>query len=746
MIDLYAGLNPAQREAIDVVEGPLLVLAGPGSGKTRVITHRIARLITSVGIPAQEILAVTFTNKAADEMRRRLGSLVPGQRPWACTFHSLAARLLRQYADAVHRTPKFSILDQSDRKGLLTRIIKEQKVDPTHVTPDAIERRISKLKNDLVTAATFAETAADYFDRVVADIYPIYEESLREQDAVDFDDLLLLLANLLKADESIRAGLDRRFRYVLVDEYQDTNFAQYAIARGLSVDHPNLCVTGDPDQSIYSWRGANLDNILNFEVDFPGAKVIRLEQNYRSTSNILTVADELIRNNTRRKDKALTTANPAGKPVTVHCFKDERAEANHLANVIRQHVDQGVRRYRDFAIFIRVSSLSRSVETAFRQRNIPYQVVGGFSFFERKEIRDILGYARVILNPRDDSALRRVINTPPRGIGETTVSRLADYARSRGTSLRNAIADIDQIKSIRGKSKDALRRFRDLLSELDIIESLAPDAALETIVEKTEYSRLLEHGEEQEQQERLGNLHDLIADARRFAAENPEADLVAFLETISLASDGDLLDERANSTTIMTLHAAKGLEFPVVFLIAFEHEILPHERALRDRDDEEERRLAFVGITRAEEELHLSYCRQRTFQGRTTWRSPSVFLTELPPEPLDRQDVVAHLEAPMTSFEDFSQESGYEEPSLQIITRASGASPSDRFAQGMLVEHPEYGVGKILKLDGVGDNRKATVHFSTVGTRRFVLSQSALVPTTADFAEDCDLPIEYCDD
>lgn len=734
MSDQLASLNEPQRDAVTHVEGPLLVLAGPGSGKTRVITHRIAYMTETQGISPDEILAVTFTNKAAEEMRRRLAQLTPSRKPWISTFHSLGARLLRQYAGRVGRSPRFSILDQSDRERLLARLMKESGIDLTHIPADAIQRRISGMKNDLVSADQFQTVAVDHFDKVLGSIYQAYEERLRSQNAFDFDDLLVGLATLVRADPEIRAELDRRFRYVLVDEYQDTNLAQYVIARGISVDHPNLCVTGDPDQSIYGWRGANLENILNFELDFPDARIIRLEENYRSTSNILGVADELIHHNRRRKEKRLVTANPPGDPVVVQCFQDDLSEASSIANRICVAVASGSRRFRDFAIFTRMVGLARTIEGALRERRVPYQVVGGTSFFERREIRDVLAYARLVLNPRDDTAFHRVVNVPARGIGETTVARLVKHAKEQGISLIEAAQQADKVAGLRANAKKALRAFGSLMDQLAPIAALTPDDALETILSRTEYIRLLEEGDEEDQQSRLGNVQEMLAEARRFTENHPDAELTQFLETISLSSDADQRDDEANLVTIMTLHAAKGLEFPVVFLIAFEHDTLPHERSVEEGHEEEERRLAFVGITRAKEELHISYTRRRLYHGSKQWRSPSRFLGELPEEFLDRQDQIALPRGPVP-LDDESQEVQYIEPTVQIYSRARGTSVADRFAHGMLVDHPRYGRGQIILIEGEGKGRKATVRFPDLGERHFVLEQALLEPVASPWDE-----------
>lgn len=728
-MDLLVGLNPAQKEAVTYGEGPMLVLAGPGSGKTRVITHRVAYLIQERCIPPHRILAVTFTNKAADEMYHRLERLAPGARPFVSTFHKFCARILRQYATLAGLTSHFTILDQGDKHRLLAEITAQGDIDTTHIPLSGIERSISQLKNDLVSPESFAEGKLDYYEKIVAKVYSVYQERLLDQNAVDFDDLLYHVANLLRQDATLRRQLDQRFEYVLVDEYQDTNLAQYAIARGLSVDHPNLCATGDPDQSIYSWRGANLNNILKFEEDFPGAHCVRLEENYRSTGHILSVADALIRHNVQRKHKDLITKLPPGEHVTVRCYRDEDAEASAVAESIRLAVESGERKYRDFAVLVRVNSLTRPIEAALKKRHIPYQVLGGYSFFERKEIRDILAYCRLLANPLDDVAFSRVINVPARGVGKTSLERLHQYASARHLPLTDACREADQIPGLRGKPYAAIRDFRLLLDEMQSAATLSPADALELILDRTQYREYLEETcEYEDAQERLGNIEELLTGAQNYSLSNPEADFVEFLETVSLVSDADQRDDASNQVTVMTLHAAKGLEFPVVHLIAFEEDVLPHQRAVEEENTEEERRLLFVGITRAQRVLCLSYALRRFFQGRTMIQRPSPFLHELPVTSLVREDkstvrMVANEGFSGDSYDDF-----YEEPSIQIVRGRVDPDPADRFCKGMMVNHPEYGLGMIMQVEGSGKGRKATIQFSTVGPRRCVLSCTPLEP------------------
>jgi len=711
------------------VEGPLLVLAGPGSGKTRVITHRIAYLITEAGVPPWSVLAVTFTNKAAEEMQFRLRRMLDGPAPMTSTFHRFCARMLRQFGKAIDLDPHFSIIDQDDRLQVVTKLVKEAKLDPTHFSPRRIDQRISQLKNELVTPEEFLERPQDFFGGIVAEVYPKYQQRLTEMSAVDFDDLLCHMVRLLRDRPEVRQQLDRRFQFMLVDEYQDTNLAQFEIARMMKEEVRHLCVTGDPDQSIYSWRGANPNNIFLFEEHFPNAVTVRLEENYRSTKNILAAADGLIRKNARRKHKDLHTGNPEGAPVSVYCHATDDAEANFIAETIRQGVDEGSRSYHDFAVFLRVSSLWGRIETALRARHIPYQVVGGTSFFQRKEVKDVTAYARLACNPRDDSAFERIVNVPARGVGETSLERLRVAAQSRGLPLIDACRDPGLLASagIKGKQRAALGEFAELHSKLAELAAGPPDQALRAILEYTDYRSHVDGDDEEDVRERLDNIDGLLYDAEQFLEQEPQATLRDFLELVGLVGVNDEGDGKADLVTVMTLHAAKGLEFPIVFMPAFEQGILPHERSLNEGDIDEERRLAFVGITRAREQLFLSYTTVRSQYGRLNIPTPSQFLEELPAGVLQREDFVRPTRPRFDPY-DASQEVHYEEPAIQIRRKSSTPSSADRFSQGMLVEHPRYGRGRIVSLEGIGPERKATIQFPAVGQKRFVLEKAPLEP------------------
>ena len=517
-MDIHANLTSAQAEAVNHIDGPLLILAGPGSGKTRVVTHRVANLLAHQISPRQ-ILALTFTNKAADEMQARLQVLAPDQRVWMGTFHRFCARLLRQYAAYVGLSENYTIYDTQDSLRALKQAIERSDLELTHFTPQRIAQQISWTKNNLVTAGNYTPSTASPIGQVLARAYPAYQQVLTECNAVDFDDLLLHVATLLREHPEVRATLDERYRYILVDEYQDTNLAQYAIVRGMSIDHPNLAVTGDPDQSIYGWRGANLNNILEFERDYPDVKVVRLEQNYRSTQRILRVADDLISHNKRRKRKTLFTENDEGRPVKLVSYPTQKDEAEVIADRIAADLNSGRRRARDFAIFYRVNALSRTFEFALRDRGIPYQIIRGLEFFQRKEIKDVLAYLHLINNPRDDVAFDRIINTPPRGIGRTTLQRLAQHATRYRLSMVDAAREAGLIESLNKRAAVAVAKFVSMYDKLCESATEPVEAVLGHVLTESGYRQMLIESDAEEDDERLANIEELLTFAREFDRE-----------------------------------------------------------------------------------------------------------------------------------------------------------------------------------------------------------------------------------
>ena len=792
----FDSLNDSQRRAATHVEGPLLVLAGPGSGKTRVVTHRVAHLI-SQGVRPDQIVALSFTNKAADEMRRRLTEMVGPQPVEMGTFHRFAARLLRRQARLVGLTSDYSILDPDDAGSVLKRAAKKLGLALSHVPVDRLAGVISRAKNDLLTPETFEPRWGRPVEEVARRVWPVYQEMLLQSNAVDFDDLLVHVARLLADTPDLRAQLDARHRFILVDEYQDTNAVQYCILRGLSIDHPHLAVTGDPDQAIYGWRGASIRNILEFERDYPAATVVKLEHNYRSTANILGTADRLIAHNSKRKPKRLVTDAPPGPPVRIVLDASGHDEADRIATEIAAAIAAGRRRPRDVAILFRTNALSRSLEVGLRSRGIPYQLVRGLEFFKRREVRDVVAWLRLIRNPRDDEALYRVVNVPTRGIGRQSLDRLAAWAEQRRLPVVEAAAEAFQIDGISKRAGKSLVEFARLHADLAALHGREPAVAplLEAVLERSGYRRMLEEeGEEDEEgQDRLANVEELLTAARQFdddaAARPPAASadaddaLGGFLEMTALVADTDAWDPSGDRVALMTLHAAKGLEFPVVYLVAVEDGILPHERSLDHPDQlEEERRLVFVGITRGKEEVCVSCGRIRDYRGTRRIAAPSVFLTEL----TGSETEVTGAEAPPRGsvvfdpfgdaargdeFADEMQVAGHRSPANASVARQDGlvlevedADEAERlqsrprekrrsrptafetaadlaarmagqgprnvsFDTGQRVRHAEYGEGVITGISGTGPRAVGTVIFSgPAGTRKFILGHGALEP------------------
>jgi DNA helicase-2/ATP-dependent DNA helicase PcrA len=740
MTDLLSDLTPDQREAVTHFEGPVLVLAGAGSGKTRVITRRVAYLLQQ-GVKPSQILAITFTNKAAGEMRQRVEALVPNCKVWISTFHSFGVRMLRQYGERLGLNRNFTIYDQTDRNRLVKSALESAGIDNVRFTPERIQAAISKAKNDLISPEKYAIKADDFFKQTVARAYPVYEKKLRDANALDFDDLLLWPALGMKHVPELRAELDARFRFVLIDEYQDTNSAQYAIAHGLSMDQPNLCVVGDPDQSIYGWRGANIHNILEFERDFPNTRVIALERNYRSTKNILHAASCLIAHNRKRKPKTLVTENGVGQPVRVLKFDTGLEEADGIARSIQEAVTGGRRGFRDFAIFVRVNALSRALESAFIKRRVPYQIVRGLAFFERKENKDVLAYLRLLLNPRDDLSFLRVVNEPARGIGKVSLEHLRSYAEPREMSYLLAAAEVDRISAIKGKAAAGIRNFAHLMQELSQAVESAPEDLIRQVLDRTGYRQMLQTSTDPEDEERLANIEELITAAREFTAEDSTRTIADFLETITLASDVDGWDERQDCVAVMTLHAAKGLEFPVVYMAAVESGLLPHERSIesgQEQELEEERRLAFVGMTRAKEELYLCHAQMRDFRGRTQYSIGSMFLEELPEEGVERVDLSTGTSRVnvMNLWRGGSSaagpgwtDAGFQPDSdddMMDVDEEMPAPGDSAFAEGMLVRHQTYGPGRITEVSGYGALRKVKIRFSAHGEKTFVADKVKL--------------------
>ncbi len=770
-VDILSSLTAAQREAATHIDGPLLMLAGPGSGKTRVVTHRIAYMLKE-GIQARNILALTFTNKAAEEMKLRIDRLIPGQNLWMGTFHSFCARLLRQYGNLVGLADNFSILDTKDSKKALQSATDEARIDLSHTSIDTVLWEISNAKSNLRTSQEYERESGSKFSgvsEVTRQIYPVYERFLLRSNAVDFDDLLLHVAVMLRDNQQLRHDLDQRYKYIMVDEYQDTNLAQYAIVRALSLSNQNLSVTGDPDQSIYAWRGASISNILEFEKDYPEARVVRLEQNYRSTKRILRAADDLIANNKQRKQKELFTNNGEGEPVKLVCFPHPNDEADAIAARIASEVERGSRSLRDYAVFYRVNAFSRPLEHAMMKQGIPYQVVRGLEFFQRKEVKDLLSYLQLINNPSNDVAFQRVVNLPARGIGKTSLQHIINHAQRYQLTMLEACREAGLIESLSKRAATAINKFVTLIDVLTVSIHMPVSELLVDVVEQTGYGDFVDAQDAKADEDRRGNVDELINAAREFEREMNESTLEAFLEHVALVSDVDDLDIDPDRVTLMTMHAAKGLEFPSVFVVGVEHGIIPHERSLEDAAaEEEERRLLFVGITRAEQQLQLSYCQRRTYRGQTRIASPSQFLYELPRDEMEchipagglsavslgglgsqyelEADFIENLNSDfdvdqtlVNNREDDNPESQIPVPlediaaQLQTAAQLVGKKRAAKrdaasFHSGMQVLHNDYGIGLILAITGKGAKRTATVKFANHQERKFRLAFAPLTP------------------
>jgi DNA helicase-2/ATP-dependent DNA helicase PcrA len=625
-------LNPQQRQAAAHINGALLILAGPGSGKTRVITHRIANMVAQ-GIDPRNIVALTFTNKAAEEMKKRINTLSPAATVWTSTFHRFCSRMLRQYASLVGIQENFTIYDAGDSKKIMKQAIESVAMNLKHYTADALANAIGKVKNNAITVEQFRPRVGHPLDAIVAKVYPEYQRRLKMANAVDFDDLLLYAVDLLRNSPELRQALDTRFEYMMVDEYQDTNLAQYQLIRLLNHECANLAVTGDPDQSIYGWRGANINNILQFEVDFGDAQVVRLEENYRSTPEILTVADQLIQNNTKRKQKSLYTHKDPGAQVRMVTYPSPKDESSDIADTIALAVAQGEREPNDFAILYRANYLSRSLEIALNAVGLPYQIVNGTEFYQRKEIKDLLGYLYLLNNPNDTVAFERIVNVPPRKIGKVTVNRLRAHAESNGLPMLEAARQIEKVEAIKKSPSAKISQFVDMIDRLTEAIHEPVSGILNKVLTETGYREWLEINDGQDEVDRVGNVDELVVATEEFDREfHEDANaLEAYLERSALVAATDVWDNDSNRVSLMTLHAAKGLEFPSVLIVGLEDGILPHERSSKDDDQlEEERRLFFVGITRAQQHLQISRCQNR-FRKGSYWPSiPSRFLMELP--------------------------------------------------------------------------------------------------------------------
>ncbi|MGJ7912383.1 DNA helicase PcrA [Neobacillus sp. LXY-1] len=738
---LLNGLNPEQQNAVKATDGPLLIMAGAGSGKTRVLTHRIAYLIVEKRVNPYNILAITFTNKAAREMRDRIRKMMGGvaEEIWISTFHSMCVRILRRDIDRIGYNRNFTILDTGDQQSVIKGILKEKNLDPKKFDPRAILGSISSAKNEMIDYEEYGKTAGGYFEQTVAEVYEAYQKKLRQNQSLDFDDLIMLTIQLFKRVPEVLEYYQRKFQYIHVDEYQDTNKAQYLLVKFLANRFKNLCVVGDSDQSIYRWRGADIANILSFEKDYPNANVILLEQNYRSTKRILLAANKVIEHNFNRKAKNLWTENPEGHKLSYYRADSEQGEAQFVISKIKEFTRDGGHKLSDIAILYRTNAQSRVMEEVLLKSNISYSIVGGTKFYDRKEIKDMLAYLRLISNPDDDISLARIINVPKRGIGASSFDKMADFAAMHDMSIFQALDSIDLI-GVSPKITKAAKEFRDLIKNYTRMqEFMSVTELVEEILEKTGYREMLKAEKSLEAQSRLENLEELLSVTKNFEETNEDRTLVAFLTDLALVADIDSMDdeeEKSDSVVLMTLHSAKGLEFPVVFLIGMEEGVFPHSRSLMEESEmEEERRLAYVGITRAEQRLILTNAQMRTLFGRTNMNPASRFISEIPEDLLEgvepeKRTTPFGSRGMGTSTSSFGggQRASFGAPATQkkpVMRPVSAATTTGGDEIGWKVgdkaEHGKWGIGTVVSVKGQGEGTELDIAFpSPTGIKRLL--------------------------
>ena len=757
-MDIFSGLNPAQQEAVACLEGPLLIMAGAGSGKTRVLTHRIANLLEHGAAP-YSILAITFTNKAAAEMRERVENMIGPMAKdiWLSTFHSFCARFLRREIESTGMyKSNFVIYDSGDSQTVVKKVIRELNLDEKQYNPGGIRNAISNAKNQMLGPMAFEAQASDFYQKKVAEVYKGYQKLLRENNALDFDDLLLVTVSLLSENEEIRSRYQRRFRYILVDEYQDTNGAQYQLTTLLAGGYRNLCVVGDADQSIYGWRGADISNIMDFEQDYPDAKTIMLEQNYRSTKTILAAANAVIEHNTHRKKKNLWTDNVQGDKITTYMASDERDEARFITESISKQHDIYKTSYGDIAILYRTNAQSRVLEDAFMRVGLPYTMVGGLKFYDRLEIKDITAYLRVLYNPMDSVSLMRIINVPKRGLGQSTIEKLMVYGVENNLSLFEVIANeelLEQVPGLTARSKNPLKKFAELLFTLmERMDKLAVSDLIQEVMDTTGYLEALKNDKAEkklENESRIENLQEFVGVAKDFEKEEEEEpNLENFLSKMALLSDIDNSDLEEERVTLMTLHSAKGLEFPVVFMTGMEEGMFPHSRTLMEPEElEEERRTCYVGITRAQRKLYMTYASIRTIFGRTEAHEPSRFLYEFPEELKEelafrrkREDSFIGFGGNMRPNMSTARPTPKGQPmsGLEALNALRSANPSlagsvkmgtkslnrpDMSIQwkvGDKASHSKWGTGTVVKVAGSGEETEIQINFPGIGLKKLM--------------------------
>lgn len=708
-------LNERQKEAVIHVDGPLLIIAGAGSGKTRVLTYRVAHLISECGIRPDQILAVTFTNKAAQEMKERIIDLIGnmGNRIWISTFHSCCVRILRAEADKIGYRRDFLIFDTVDQNMVIRDCLKELNLDPQRFEPRALAAAISKAKNELITPDLYSNKVTDFWEKQVSRVYQLYQSKLEENNAMDFDDLIMKTVQMLKTHSEVRTKYQEWFRYILIDEYQDTNHAQYELVTLLAMKYQNICVVGDDDQSIYAFRGADIRNILEFEQDYPNTKVIRLEENYRSTQSILDAANKMIENNTERKGKTLYTHKGAGNKLKFYQANDERQEAEFVADVINETIRDNQYSYQDFTILYRTHAQSRIIEEEFVRHQIPYRIVSGLRFYERKEIKDLLAYLRLLVNPFDNYSFKRIINVPRRGIGNVTIAKIEDFAARHNCSLPAALARLDEFDNLAGNYKKSLVKFRELM--MDLMRFSEENNSVTSIVEKvlkdSGYQESLSAQNTVSEERRIENLNEFLTVTKQFDQEEDGGSLGAFLEKIALMSDVDNYDQGADVVSLMTLHAAKGLEFPIVFLVGMEDGVFPSSRSIWEPDQiEEERRLAYVGLTRAKEQIYLTCAQRRMLFGVTGENPVSMFVKEIPEELIEK--ISSYYDLRLTLKQNYAADRLQSDTEPEIVELCIGDQ----------VRHRHFGAGEVVDISG----DLISIVFSNKETRKFSRSLAPL--------------------
>ncbi|MDV5136438.1 DNA helicase PcrA [Enterococcus lactis] len=730
--ELLNGMNPRQKEAVLHTDGPLLLMAGAGSGKTRVLTHRIAYLIEEKEVNPWNILAITFTNKAAKEMKERVNAILAsgGEDVWVSTFHSMCVRILRRDVDFIGYNRNFTIIDSSEQLTLMKRILKELNIDPKKYDPRSILGTISQAKNSLQTPQDFAKMQGSYYEEIVAKCYAAYQKELQYNQCMDFDDLIMNTIRLFEEHPDSLTYYQNKFHYIHVDEYQDTNHAQYTLVNLLAGRFRNLCVVGDADQSIYGWRGADMQNILDFEKDYPDAAVILLEQNYRSTKNILSAANQVIENNSNRKPKNLWTENKEGNKITYYRADNERDETRFIVDRMQEEIRSNHRNYGDFAILYRTNAQSRVMEETLLKANIPYKMVGGHKFYDRKEIKDILAYLNVLANPQDSISFERIVNSPKRGIGPGSIEKLRRFASLHEWPLLEAAQNVE-LANIGGKAGQQLGSFGEMIQEVtQMIPYLTVTELTKEVLDRSGYLEDLKIQNTLEAQARIENLEEFLTVTQEFDkqfeqqneedADAPEEKLTVFLNDLALVSDIDNLEEDASQVTLMTLHAAKGLEFPVVFLIGLEEGVFPLSRALMEESElEEERRLAYVGITRAEEALYLTNAFSRTLYGRTQYNRPSRFVEEIDQELLEIEGMrptpkKTPVFAKKTAY-------SYKKPETAVVSSKSATGgEKNSWKPGDKVKHKKWGLGTVVRVSGTSKDLELDVAFPSQGVKRLL--------------------------